>query len=111
MQRAGTSRGATALFLLLVGAGLSVLLLRPVCEIAFAHLGHGQPSAACCESAEDGTLLDLAGLATPGPGGKHLAVRMPSRSDASIAALTAVLFASPVLPARSYYTRSSRILR
>lgn len=112
MQRSGASRRLAGLFLLLVGAALSVILLRPVCEIAFAHPGVGQNPAACCESVEDGTELDLADLATPGPGGKQVFGAFSYLLlSAAFSPRAVTLFASPALPARSYYTRSSRILR
>jgi hypothetical protein len=111
MQRTGAGRRVAALFLLLVGAALSVMLLRPVCEVLFAHPGVAQDPAACCESVADGTQLDLADLATPGSGGKPLAAGVAYLAGASFLPRAATIFASLALPARSYYTRSSRILR
>lgn len=110
-QRTGLGGRVAALFLVLVAAALSVVLLRPVCEVAFAHAGVGQGSAACCQSVEDGTAIELADLATPGPGGHQLPGGGAYPVGASFFTHAAVLFATPALPARSYYTRSSRILR
>lgn len=110
-HRTGWSGRVAALFLFLVAAGLSVILLRPVCEAAFGHAVVGQHSAACCESAAEGAGLDLPDLATPGSGGKHVLGAFAYLLGASFSPRAAPLFASPALPARSYYTRSSRILR
>lgn len=100
------------LFLFLVTAALSVVLLRPVCEVLFAHTGAAQDPAACCASVLDGAALDLADLAMPGPGGKPLLGGVAELLGASFSPHSAATrFASLVLPARSYYTRSSRIQR
>ena len=110
-QRTGWSRRVAGLFLLLAAAALSVVLLRPVCEVAFAHWSAAQASAPCCESVQDGTALDLADLATPGSGAKHLAGPFLYPFGRALLQHAAVIFARPALPARSYYTRSTRILR
>jgi len=110
-QRTGPGGRAAALFLFLAAAALSVILLRPVCEVAFGHAVLGQHPAACCENVEDGTAPDLVDLTTPGPGGKHLAGSVAYPAGAVFLPLAAAVFASPALPARSYYARSSRILR
>ncbi|HEU4645080.1 MAG TPA: hypothetical protein VFS80_05885 [Burkholderiales bacterium] len=100
------------MFLFLAAAALSVILLRPVCEAAFGHAVLAQHPAACCENVEDGTAPDLVDLTTPGPGGKPLLGGVADLLGASFSPLPAATrFASPVLPARSYYTRSSRIQR
>ena len=110
-QRTGPGGRAAALFLFLAAAALSVILLRPVCEVAFGHAVLAQHPAACCENVEDGTAPDLVDLTTPGPGGKHLAGSVAYPAGAVFLPLAAAVFASPALPARSYYARSSRILR
>lgn len=112
MQRTGLGGQVAALFLFLAAAALSVLLLRPVCEVLFSHAGVAQEPAACCASVVHGGALDLADLATPGPGGKPLLGDVADLVGASFSPHPAATrFASPVLPARSYYTRSSRIQR
>ncbi len=100
-----------ALFLLLAVAALSVILLRPVCEAAFGHPPLGQHSAACCESVEDGSELDLADLAPPGPGAKPVSGAFAYPIGAALMASAAVLFKSAPATTRSYYSRSTRILR
>lgn len=111
-QRTGLGGPVSGLFLFLVVAALSVVLLRPVCEVLFAHTGVAQDSAACCASVVDGAALDLADLAMPGPGGKPLLGGVADLLGNSFAPHSAATrFASLVLPARSYYTRSSRIQR
>jgi hypothetical protein len=111
-QRTGTSGRLAALFLLLVAAALSVILLRPVCEAAFGHPLLGEHTAACCESVEDGSQLDLADLAPPGPGAKPLAASFAYPvAGAAFMARAAVVFATALTPARSYYSRSARIQR
>ena len=106
------NRGLATAFLILAAAALSILLLRPVCEVLFAHSVAAQHPADCCASLGDGTALDLADLATPASGGKPLPSRVGHLlANAFLPALAAARFASPVLPARSYYTKSSRILR
>ena len=101
-----------ALFLLLAAAALSVILLRPVCEAAFGHPPLvGQHSAACCESVADGSELDLADLAPPGPGAKIPAGSFAYPVGAAFIARAAVAFVSASPPTRSYYSRSTRILR
>lgn len=111
-QRTALGGQVAALYLFLAAAALSVVLLRPVCEVLFAHSGEAQDPAACCASVADGTALDLADLAVSGPGGKSILGGVTDRFGASFSPQPAAMrFASPVLPARSYYTRSSRILR
>lgn len=110
-QRTGPGGRTAALFLFLVATALSVILLRPVCEAAFGHALLGQHPAACCENVEDGTAPDLVDLTTPGPGGKHLAGSVAYPASVVFLPLAAAVFARPVLPARSYYARSSRIQR
>jgi hypothetical protein len=110
-QRTGTSRRLAALFLMLAAAALSVIVLRPVCEATFGHSQHGQHSAACCESVVDGSQLDLADLAPPGPGAKPVAASFAYPLPAAFIAPAAVLFATALTPTRSYYSRSARILR
>lgn len=112
IRRTGASRRVAALFLLLAGAALSVLLLRPVCEATFEHALVAQHSSvACCESVADGTELDVADLAAPGPGGKLLAGGITYRVGRALVPHASMTLASLALPARSYYTRTSRILR
>jgi hypothetical protein len=110
-QRTGPGGRVAALFLILAAAAISVILLRPVCEAAFGHVVLAQHPAACCENVEDGTAPDLVDLATPAPGGKHLAGSVAYPAGAVFLPLAAAVFASPAPPARSYYARSSRILR
>jgi hypothetical protein len=111
-QRTGLGGQVAALFLFLVAAALSVVLLRPVCEVLFAHTGVAQDPAACCASVVDGAALDLADLAMPGPGGKPLLGGVADLLGASFSPRPAATrFASLVQPARSYYARSSRIQR
>ena len=110
-QRTGASGRLAALFLLLVAAALSVIVLRPVCEAAFGHSLLGQHTAACCESVEDGSQLSLVDSAPPGPGAKPLAAPFAYPVGAGFMARAAVVFATALSPARSYYSRSARILR
>jgi hypothetical protein len=109
-QRSGASGRLAALFLLLVAAALSVILLRPVCEAAFMHPAPGQHSAACCESVVDGSQLDLADLAA-GPDAKPLGASFARPIGTAFAAYAAVVFATALLPTPSFYSRSARILR
>lgn len=100
------------LFLLLVAAALSVILLRPVCETSFTHTTPGQHSTACCESVADGSQPNLVNLASPGPGAKPLAASFAYQVKASFIAPLAGIFATAApAPARSYYARTARILR
>jgi len=111
-QRTGCDGRVAAAFLMLAAAALSILLLRPVCEVLFAHSVAAQHPADCCASLGDGTALDLADLATPASGGKPLPARVGHPlANVFLPVLAAARFTSPALPARSYYTRSSRILR
>jgi len=112
VQRTGRDGRIAAAFLMLAAAALSILLLRPVCEVLFAHSVAAQHPADCCASLGDGTALDLADLATPASGGKPLPARVGHPlGNAFLPVLAAARFTSPALPARSYYTRFSRILR
>src|SRR3989338_3429876 len=112
-QRTGARGRMAALFLLLAVAALSVILLRPVCESAFQHAQLGQQhSAACCESVEDGSQLDLAELAPPAPGAKPVSAAFAYPVvGAAFMARAAVAFTTALPPPRSYYSRSARILR
>jgi len=111
-QRTGAGGRAAALFLLLAIAALSVILLRPVCEAAFGHPVLGQHSAACCESVADGSDLDIADLAPPGPGSKPVSAAFAYPIiGAAFMARAAVAFTTALPPAGSYYSRSARILR
>lgn len=111
-QRTGLGGQVAGLFLFLVATALSVVLLRPVCEVLFAHPVAAQHPAACCTSVEAGTALDLADLATPASGSKPLPGGLAHVLGALLAPHAATTsFTGLVLPARSYYTRSSRILR
>ena len=100
-----------ALFLLLAVAALSVILLRPVCEAAFGHKPLAQHPAACCESVEDGSELDIADLAPPGPGAKPVGPSFAYPIGAALMASAAVFFKSAPATTRPYYSRSARILR
>ena len=112
LQRTGRDGWVATAFLILAAAALSILLLRPVCEVLFAHAVAAQHPAGCCASLGDGTALDLADLATPASGGKPLPATVGHLpGNAFLPVLAAARFTSPVLPARSYHTRSSRILR
>ena len=110
-QRTRASGRLAALFLLLVTAALSVILLRPVCEATFKHPAHGQPSAACCQSVADGSQLNLADMAPPGPEAKPIAAPFAYPVPIGFMAPVAVMFATALAPTRSYYSRSARILR
>ena len=111
-QRTGASGRLAALFLLLVAAALSVILLRPVCEAAFGHpLPAGKHSAACCESVVDGSQLSIADMAPPAPAAKLPAPTFAYPLGTVFLASAAVVFATASPPIRSYYSRSARILR
>jgi hypothetical protein len=110
-RRTGTSGRLAALFLLLVAAALSVIVLRPVCEATFGHSQHGQDSAACCESVVDGSQLELADLAPPAHGAKAIAASFASPVPVVFMAPAAIAFIVALTPKRSYYSRSARILR
>jgi hypothetical protein len=104
--------GLATAFLILAAAALSILLLRPVCEVLFAHAVAAQHPAECCASLGDGAALDLADLATPASGGKALPANVGRLLDnAFLPVVAAARLTSLVLPARSYYARSVRILR
>ena len=112
VQRTGRDGRVATAFLILAAAALSILLLRPVCEVLFAHSVAAQHPADCCASLGDGTALDLADLATPSSGSNPLPASVGHPlANAFLPVLAAARFTSPALPARSYYTRSSRILR
>jgi hypothetical protein len=112
LQRTGRDGWVATAFLILAAAALSILLLRPVCEVLFAHAVAAQHPADCCASLGDGAALEPADLATPASGGEALPARVGHLlGNALLPVLAAARFTSPVLPARSYYTRSSRILR
>ncbi len=110
-QRTGTSGRVAGLFLLLAVAALFVILLRPVCEATFGHASPGQHSAACCESVADGSDLEIADLAPPGPSAKPVSAFFAYTIGAAFMARAAVLFETAPPPFRSYYSRSARILR
>jgi hypothetical protein len=111
-QRTGRGGRPAASFLILAAAALSIVLLLPVCEVLFAHPVAAQHPAACCTSVEAGTALDPADLATPASGSKPLPGGLAYVLGALSAPLAATTsFTGLVLPARSYHTRSSRILR
>lgn len=110
-QRTGASGQLATLFLVLVAAALAVLLLRPVCEATFKHPAPGQHSAACCESVADGSQLNLADMAPPGPAAKPVAVSFANPIPIAFMAPVAVMFTAALAPTRSYYSRSARILR
>jgi len=125
---------ARAMTYALVFLALAFVLLRPLCEFAFASDGHGgvagfvtavehasggqpdrgdTPSGVCCESVKDGTVLTPAGL---------LASWTRGDSPGALLFATAglLLFARSrnparrflaALPERSFYGRSARILR
>jgi hypothetical protein len=111
-------------------AALALLLLRPICEIAFgeAHAGQGRaalagelhlapgghdgPEGVCCASVKDGTYLKAQPISLAAGGGALGAALLPlagfphrrvRRSRATI------LLADS--PEPSYYARSARIQR
>ncbi|TAK88032.1 MAG: hypothetical protein EPO20_00940 [Betaproteobacteria bacterium] len=110
-QRTGSSGRLAALFLLLAVTALSVVLLRPICEATFKHPAPGQHSAACCESVADGSQLNLADMAPPGPSAKPIAASFAYPIPIAFLAPVAVMFTTALAPTRSYYSRSARILR
>jgi len=125
---------ARAIACALVFLALAFVLLRPLCEFTFAGDGRsgvagfvtaaGQASAGhpdrgdaptglCCESVKDGSVLKAAGLLASWTGGDSPGVLL-------FASAGLLLFARPreparrlpaVLPERSFYARSARILR
>ncbi len=111
MQRTGASGHLVTLFLLLAIAALSVMALRPVCEATFKHPLPGQHSAACCESVVDGSQLSIGDMAPPGPAAKPPVATFAYTIATVFLASAAVVFATASPPIRSYYSRSSRILR
>ena len=133
-KRTTTMRGAGRAALALAVSALALLLLRPICDFAFAAAGrggtapavtmiehgvagHADPampqSEACCTSAADETLLKSA---------EPLIASLPDVPLGAAFFLLAALplFASSRTPARfclaapperSFYARSARILR
>lgn len=100
-----------ALFFVLGIAALSVFLLQPLCPVAHPQMHVGE-TPSCCHlqgAASDARPLDLL-IPTSGE------LVVPPASFAYLVAATLFLagatrFARPPAPPRSYYARSSRILR
>lgn len=123
-----------AMMLAVVFVALGIVSLRPFCELAFAEHRHGDlagfvaaagyatageqapegaPSVTCCTSIKDGTFVKPAEpFASPIQGGSLGTVFLASAGLLLFArspAPASKLFA--VLPERSFYVRSARILR
>lgn len=114
LQRTGSGGRIFPLLLLIAAAALSILLLRPICEIAFAHVGHGDGASTCCSSVSQATQSQLGDLVTPAPGGTQpvaLAALPLFIAVAGFLPRAAVRFASAAAPPLSYYARTTRILR
>lgn len=100
--------------MLFAAFALLALALRAGCDLLPAHAaGSGDP-AACCASLEHGDVLASLDLASPGTSGKALAVPpaiMYFFAGAATLLGVALLRTSAVQRPRSFYARSTRILR
>jgi len=105
------ARRLTTLFAALA---LLVFALRAGCDLPPVHAGGSGDPAACCASLEHGDALASPDLASPGTSGKALAgPRAVAYFFAGAATLlgVALLSTSAAQRPRSFYARSTRILR
>jgi hypothetical protein len=103
---------ARRLTMLFAALALLALGLRAGCDLLPTHAA-GDP-AACCMSLEHGDALASPDLATPGPSGKALADPPPIAyffAGAATLLGVALLSTSAAQRPRSFYARSTRILR
>lgn len=107
------ARRLTTLFAVLAGAALLALALRLGCDLLPAHAAGSSDPAVCCTSVEHGYDPPSLDLATAGPGGKAL-VGPPALAYfvGALSLLGVALLATSAPPRlRSFYARSTRILR
>ena len=107
------ARRLTTLFTVLAAAALLFLAARAACDLSPAHAAGSDDPAACCASAEQGDAFASLDLATGGPGGKAfigpLAVSYAFAGAVFLLGVRLLTASAP--PARSFYARSTRILR
>lgn len=103
--------GTRTLFLAFAALALSVLLLRPLCNAAHPTMHVGEPPE-CCLSADAPSGAKMLDLTADG-GAKPLVVPPSLAYVVTVPLFVAIAtrFAAPPPPRRSFYARSSRILR